>query len=119
MAKKVFSRARVLKVVVDMRNEHAVFTEASEMCPEKTKKHTDLKKKHSNGTVIRGVKATSVNIRAKPLLQQLANMPTIMSNGSTSKQCACSENPPPWFFVYMNKVIYKQIEEDSAVYVII
>lgn len=115
-------RGKLLLIVVDITSEHDVHTSSTHLHTEKPKKHYDIKRKIPSKKVseaagirghplssaceghIRGLKATSVNIKAKPLLQQLANMSTIISDGSKSRQCACSDNPPPWFFVYMNKL---------------
>lgn len=99
-------------IVIDVTNEHGVYIQTGEMHFEKPKKYSDLRKKHSCKTFAdgtRGVKATSVNIRAKPLFQQLANMSTY--EGSNSKQCPCSgEHPPRWFFQYMDKVMYSKMK---------
>lgn len=102
-------------IVIDITCEHGAYNQSNEIRIDKPKKHSDLKKKHpyktfTEGTVMRGVKATSVNIRAKPLLQQLANMSTVMNESPNSRQCGCSENPPSWFFVYMNKVTYGRMK---------
>lgn len=112
VAKDHSLKGKLFMIVVDITSEQKIHTQvytlASEVRFEKPKKHSDLKKKHScktlaEGNVMRGVKTTSVNIRAKPLFQQLANMSTVMSEGSNSRMCPCKENPPPWFFAYMNK----------------
>lgn len=116
-------RGKLLMIVVDITSEHDVqIISSAEVHAEKPKKHSDVKRKIPSKKLseasgirghpltsgceghVRGLKATSVNIKAKPLLQQLANMSTIISDGAKSRQCACSENPPAWFFVYMNKL---------------
>lgn len=98
-------------IVLDITSEHDIHTCPATVCVERIRKHSDMKKKQSckssDGNGFRGFKPGSVvNIRAKPLLQQLASMSPVIHKTSGNRHCACSENPPPWFFVYMNKVIH-------------